>query len=439
MVGPITLGYARCSTAEQDGALEAQIARLKEAGADRVISELISGRNNERPGMLEAMAMVKKGMVKDLLITRVDRLGRDAGYADQLLALCQDNSVQVRALDGGEIETASPQGFLMARMMTSMAEMESKMLSMRLKKQFSVYRAQGRHLKRRMIYGYTKGENYKLAPHPENWDRALHVIDLLHELGTFTKVSQRLGKDQFPWAPASGNLQYWFINPTIRGHVPHLWDRDSGKGWKATWKEIYFDQHPALISERDWRELSDKLRRVKNNFAKTGTSPGHALTGVVSCMNCNHKLRRNTSQGTVWWSCRNRRCQIRGRAKETDLIQLAAVESAKAATRLAQLLAEPQDEDPRLAMKRADLQALQALAARNPSMLPAVEAVKIEIAALQKDDAPDLDLTQYEVFTRDPGLFLDQSPAVQRALFLHVLQTIQVGLGGVTASVPRIA
>ena len=35
--------------------------------------------------MLEAMAMVKRGMVKDLLITRVDRLGRDAGYADQLV------------------------------------------------------------------------------------------------------------------------------------------------------------------------------------------------------------------------------------------------------------------------------------------------------------------------------------------------------------------
>ena len=327
----------------------------------------------------------------------------------------------------------------MARMMTSMAEMESKMLSMRLKKQFSVYRAQGRHLKRRMLFGYTKGENYKLAPHPDNWDRALYVIDLLRELGTFTKVSQRLGKEDFPWAPASGNLQFWFINPTIRGHVPHLWDRTSGKGWNASWKEIYFDQHPALISERDWKELSDQLRRTKNNFLKTGNSPGHALTGVTSCMSCGHKLRRNTSQGTVWWSCRNRNCKTRGRAKESDLIQLAAVESAKAAKRLAQLLAEPQDEDPRLAMKRADLQALQALAARNPSMLPAVDALKAEIAALQKSDAPDLDLDQYEVFTRDPELFLDQSPAVQRALFLHVLQTIQVGQGGVTSSVPRVA
>jgi DNA invertase Pin-like site-specific DNA recombinase len=439
MAERITLGYARCSTAEQDVALEAQIFRLKEAGADRVISELISGRNNERPGMLEAMAMVKKGFVKELLVTRVDRLGRDAGYADQLLALCQDSGVIVRALDGGEIETASPQGFLMARMMTSMAEMESKMLSLRIKKSLAVYRAQGRHLKRRMIFGYTKGDDYKLAPHPENWDRALYVIDLLRELGTFTKVSQRLGREDFPWAPASGNLQFWFINPTIRGHIPHLYDRSSGKSWKASWQEIYFDQHPALISERDWRELADRLRRVKNNFEQTGTSPGHALTGVVSCMNCGQNLRRNTSRGTVWWSCRNRNCKKLGRGKESNLIQLAAVESAKSAKRLAQLLAQPQEEDPRLAMKRADLQALQALAARNPSMLPAVEAVKTEIAALQKTDAPELDLEKYEVFTRDPGLFLDQSPAVQRALFLHVLQTIQVGQGGVTACVPRVA
>ena len=439
MPDKITLAYARCSTAEQDTALEAQVTRLREAGADHVISELISGRNNERPGMLEAMAMVKRDMVKELLITRVDRLGRDAGYADQLLALCQDNGVQVRALDGGEIETASPQGFLMARMMTSMAEMESKMLSLRIKRSFSVYRAQGRHLKRRMIFGYTKGDQYKLAPHPENWDKAIYVLELLKALGSFTKVSQRLGKEDFLWTPASSNLQFWFVNPTIRGHLPHLWDRSSGKGWKANWKETYFDQHPALISEHDWRELADTLRRVKNNFEQTGKSPGHGLTGVLSCMSCGHNLRRNTSQGAAWWSCRNRNCSARGRGKEADLIQLAAVESAKAAERLAQLLATPQAEDPRVAMKRADLQALQALAVRNPSMLPAVEALKNEIAAMQRTDTPQIDLSRYEAFTRDPELFLNQSPAVQRALFLHVLQTIQVGQGGVAQSVPRIA
>ena len=433
------LAYARCSTDEQAGALEAQIQRLRDAGADEVISELVSGRDNERPGMLQAMAMVKRGFVSELLVTRVDRLGRDAGYADQLLALCQDSGVQVRALDGGEIETASPQGFLMARMMTSMAEMESKMLSLRIKRQFAVYRAQGRHLKRRMIFGYTKGENHKLAPHPENWDKALYVIELLKELGTFTKVSQRLGKEGFSWTPAASNLQFYFVNPTIRGHVPHLWDRQSGKGWNARWSEIYFDQHPALISEAEWNELRDKLRRVKNNFVKHDNTPNHGLTSLATCMNCGQKLRRNTSQGVAWWSCRNRACDSRGRSKEEDLLLFAAYEASKSAQRLAELLAEPQEVDPRVALKEADLEQLRGLATRNPAMAPAVHALELEIEAMKKGPAPLPDLSQYEPFISDPALFLNKPGRVQRALFLHVLQTIQVGRGGALNAVPRAA
>ena len=82
------------------------------------------------------------------------------------MALCQDNGVQVRALDGGEIETASPQGFLMARMMTSMAEMEQDAVDAHQETVLGIQSA-GRHLKRRMIFGYTKGEQYKLAPPPK--------------------------------------------------------------------------------------------------------------------------------------------------------------------------------------------------------------------------------------------------------------------------------
>jgi|GEM_PF-1213448 DNA invertase Pin-like site-specific DNA recombinase len=81
------LGYARCSTDEQAEALVAQVTRLRSAGCDRVIEELVSGGRNDREGLLEAMTLVRRGRVKALVITRVDRLGRDAAYADQLIAL----------------------------------------------------------------------------------------------------------------------------------------------------------------------------------------------------------------------------------------------------------------------------------------------------------------------------------------------------------------
>lgn len=186
------LGYARCSTEEQEGALQAQILRLEQAGCDTVISELVSGRKNDREGILEAAALVKAGKVRELVVTRVDRLGRDAANTDLLLALCAEKQVEVSALDGGVIETASPQGFLMARLHTSLAEMESRMLSMRIKKAMTVHRQQGRHLRRRKPFGYMGGPNHQLVPDPNNWDHAKRVLRELKERGSFSKVSQTL-------------------------------------------------------------------------------------------------------------------------------------------------------------------------------------------------------------------------------------------------------
>lgn len=125
------LGYARVSSDEQADALPAQVARLEAAGCDRILSDVESGLNDARAGLLEAMVLIRTGEAQELLVTRVDRLGRDAAYVDQLMGLCEARGVTVRALDGGVIETATPQGFLMARLMTGLAEMESRMLSMR--------------------------------------------------------------------------------------------------------------------------------------------------------------------------------------------------------------------------------------------------------------------------------------------------------------------
>ena len=104
------IGYARVSKDDQADSLPAQVSRLTAAGCSRVITDIESGRSSDRDGLLELMGLVRAGEVSELLLTRVDRLGRDAGFTDALLAQCEANQVQIRALDGGTIETATPQG-----------------------------------------------------------------------------------------------------------------------------------------------------------------------------------------------------------------------------------------------------------------------------------------------------------------------------------------
>lgn len=430
----LSLGIARCSTDEQADALQAQVSRLREAGCDYVIEELISGKRQERAGLMEAIALVRAGKVREVVVVRVDRLTRTAQEGDQFIALCDLKGVSIRALDGGQIEAATPQGFLMARMLTTMAEVESRMLSMRLRKQFVVYRAQGRHLRRRKPFGYVGGADHKLEPDPENWDHALRVLCQLREVGSFSGVANCL-PDWCPWTPAASNLQAWFCNPVIRGHIGHI--KSKGKGWAVTWREMYYDQHPALISEAEWQELAELLKRSRNNFNKS-VDAIHGLTGLLKCASCGHRLRRNSSNGVVWWRCRHRLCQARAGIKEEAAMAFAVEACVKASKDLAKAVAMPMDDSPQVAAKRRDLEQLQELARRNPALEVGVQALRDEIEAITRREVVLPDLKPFELMATDPRFYEMQPPEIQRSLLLGVLEAVEVKPGtGLPTALPR--
>jgi DNA invertase Pin-like site-specific DNA recombinase len=426
------IGYARVSKDDQADTLPAQVSRLKSAGCSRVITDIETGRSTDRDGLLEVMAMVQAGQVSELLVTRVDRLGRDAAYTDALLAQCEQQGVSVRALDGGVIETATPQGFLMARLQTGLAEMESRMLSLRLRRQFAVYRAEGRHLRRRKPFGYQAGPGHRLQPHPEQWPQALRVLRDLRRLGSFAAVSRTL-PGWCSWTPAATSLQAWFVNPVIRGHIGHHLDKKSGKGWNQRWGEVLYDQHPALISEQDWRELADLLRRPTNRFRNSSsTEVAHALTGLLRCRSCGHLLRRNTSNGVAWWRCRHRLCTARGGAREDRILPVVIDACVAEAGRLAQLLAEPQAQDPAVAAMADELELMERMAARNPenrAMAAAVAEQRQRIEALRRVEQSAVDPELYEKL-RDPWFFAGATPEQQRAMLALVLRSVTVGERG---------
>jgi DNA invertase Pin-like site-specific DNA recombinase len=426
------VGYARVSSDEQADALPAQVSRLQAAGCALVLTDIESGRENDRDGLLELLAMVRAGEVAELLVTRLDRLGRDAAYADALLAQCEAAGVAVRALDGGVVETATPQGFLMARLQTGLAEMESRMLSMRIRRQFTVYRAEGRHLRRRKPFGYRGSKDHRLEPHPTQWSEALRIIEQLRLVGSFSGVASRL-PDWCSWTPAPGSLQSWFCNPVIRGHLGYGYDRASGKGWNQRWAEIRYDQHPALISEADWRELADLLRRPRNRFKHcTDAEVRNGLTGLLRCASCGHRLSRNSSAGVAWWRCRHRLCTARAGIKELQVMPLVVAACVAEAERLAAAVAEPQAADPIVTAMQDELEMMQRLAARNPdnrAMAAAVQEQRQKIEALKRKDRQSVDVAAYEMM-QHPAFFMDATPEEQRAMFAAVLRSVTVGQRG---------
>jgi hypothetical protein len=236
------------------------------------------------------------------------------------------------------------------------------------------------------------------------------------------------------WTPAATNLQAWFVNPVIRGHIGHQLDPKSGKGWNRRWGEIKYDQHPALISEQDWRELADLLRRPTNRFrsGSTTTEVSHGLTGLLRCKSCGHLLRRNTSSGVAWWRCRHRLCSARGGAREDRILPVVVDACVAEAGRLAQLLAQPQSQDPAVAAMAEELDLMERMAARNPdnrAMAAAVAEQRQRIEALQRVEQTAVDPEVYERL-QDPWFFAGATTDQQRAMLALVLRSVAVGERG---------
>ena len=143
-----------------------------------MITDIESGLSNEREGMNELLNLIDSRQVEEVLVTRVDRLGRDASATDSLIVLAGKRGVRITTLDGGQIEAETPTGFLMARLSTSLAEMESKMLSLRIRRGL-----EQRRKTHKPCRGRARGFNYpREGPTRrtlETWDSAREFLDIL--------------------------------------------------------------------------------------------------------------------------------------------------------------------------------------------------------------------------------------------------------------------
>ena len=142
----LLIGYARCSTDEQD--LTAQrdgLLTLGVAPARVYVDHGLTGTNRDRPGLREALAACREG--DTLVVTKLDRLARslpDArAIADELTAR------QVRLSIGASVyDPTDPVGRLLFNVLAMVAEFESDLIRLRTRDGMKIAKAKG-HLRGR--------------------------------------------------------------------------------------------------------------------------------------------------------------------------------------------------------------------------------------------------------------------------------------------------
>ena len=124
------IGYARVSTVDQD--LETQIAKLKAEGCGIIRSEKVSGASRDgRAELATIIDFLRPG--DELVVTRLDRLGRDTRDVLNLIHECEQREAFVTVLDP-HVSTRGEMGHIVLTVLGMVAQMERRFIKERQRK-----------------------------------------------------------------------------------------------------------------------------------------------------------------------------------------------------------------------------------------------------------------------------------------------------------------
>ena len=145
------IGYARVSCDGQT--LDAQLASLRAAGAEKIFSEKESGAKTDRRALQRALAALSQGDV--LLVAKLDRLARSTRDLLNTLQTISDHGAGFKVLDNPTMDTTSAHGRLLVSVLGAIAEFELALRRSRCDE----------GIKRAKANGVRFGRKLKLTPH----------------------------------------------------------------------------------------------------------------------------------------------------------------------------------------------------------------------------------------------------------------------------------
>src|SRR5216683_642934 len=144
-------GYARVSTDGQS--VEAQIAALTAAGAEKIFREVASGAKTDRVQLRRLLDQLDAGDV--LMVTRLDRLARSTRDLLNTLAAITEKKAGFKSLGDAWADTTTAHGRLMLTVLGGLAEFERELIRTRT----------GEGRARPVARGQKMGRPPKLTPH----------------------------------------------------------------------------------------------------------------------------------------------------------------------------------------------------------------------------------------------------------------------------------
>ncbi|HUE61357.1 MAG TPA: recombinase family protein [Acidimicrobiales bacterium] len=132
------IGYTRVSTVAQT--LDQQNDALARAGVTKTFSDTMSGARDDRPGLAELMAYVRKA--DTVVVWKLDRLGRNTLHILETVKALTDRGVTLVSVTDG-IDSSTAAGRMMIGVLGSLAEYERELTKERTALKRATSRANG--------------------------------------------------------------------------------------------------------------------------------------------------------------------------------------------------------------------------------------------------------------------------------------------------------
>lgn len=370
--------YARVSTRrqEKEATIDSQIAQL-EAHAEvqryalsrehYFIDQAVSGKYLARPGLDRLRDAALSGAFEVVLCLSPDRLARQLGAQQVVLAELQRVGVEMIFLNQPRLDD-SPQAQLLLNIQGAFAEYERVVISDRMRRGKLYRLRQGQSVPTQAPYGY----RFQPATREQAsaWgvvaEQAIVVEQMFvwytQDNLTVSQVAQRLNGQAVP----SPEGQRWTTStvgrllrqPAYKGtayYNRHQADYSNiGQPRRQGQGRLQFPRYNArpaeewieirvlpLVSETIWQAAQERLA-MNTRFAQRNSRRPYLLRGLLVCGTCGYTLQGRTSGSTLTYTCTHggRHCPP-GVARHTCSVRAGVVEPLVWQT-LAELLRDPQ-------------------------------------------------------------------------------------------------
>lgn len=254
-------------------------------------------RKAPRPAFERALGMIDNGLADVLLVWAVDRAARSTIDLDRMLHRLADNGAGFASATQGEMNTTTPMGVALLKIIGVLAELESAMKSERMLEHHAGRRRAGAPAGGPRTLGYQRDDEGELEMDGEEAQVVRDVFDWYLEGLPMNAIATRLNEAKVKSSTGKRihcqTVRDLLSNPTVAG----LFLTD-GVLTQAPWE--------AIIDRDTW----DRVQQLRTSTIKRRPiQRRHLLSGLLVCGRCGSNLRGGLhTKGPARYTCGGEGC-----------------------------------------------------------------------------------------------------------------------------------